>query len=592
MFSFRQKILISYVISFLVFTTITFPLVTNIVRTIAAKAMEDRADELIAKIQSAPNNDALIRRLKEQQHLIFLGVSVISNDKRLLYDSHTKRLLGPRFSQEYIVDHPEVIEAFEHGIGYNEDYSELLEQKFSYFAKSFDFHGKPYVIRTAFPYKYFNDLTKDCEIGFLVLTTAILLLFSVMTWLIINHFTRPIHEIIKAVSPYQEGKQTTIPEIQLKSANSEDEFSKLAMTLNSLSAKIQKHIDSLINERNEKEAILESLVEGVIAIDDEMMVTYANAMALKLLGTESGKLIGHDFGLVDQPQGYALLMQCQKQKKALTETLTITKEGGLRKYLDLVAAPKGASSGAILVIQDKSAHYKLLEMRKDFVANASHELKTPITIIRGFAEALHDHPDLPESTRVEVTRKIVNNCLRMATLIKDLLTLSDIENIPHSRLIECNLYELIEWCCDMLHEIYADAQITIHAAHGEQMVLIADPSLMELAIMNLIENAVKYSKPPAMIDIFLEKIDDKIHVSISDKGIGIPEIDQEHIFDRFYTVDKAHSQKMGGSGLGLSIVQTVIHKHFGQISLKSKVGEGTTFTIILPCNLETYITVQ
>ncbi len=585
MFSFRQKILIGYVVSFFVFTTITFPLVTNIVRTIAAKAMEDRADELIGKIQSAPNNDALIRRLKEQQHLIFLGVSVITNDRRLLYDSHTKRLLGPRFSQEYIVDHPEVIEAFEHGIGYNEDYSELLEQKFSYFAKSFDFHGKPYVIRTAFPYKYFNDLTRDCEIGFLVLTTAILLLFSMLTWLIINHFTRPIQEIINAVSPYQEGKQTTIPEIQLKSANSEDEFSKLAMTLNSLSAKIQKHIDTLTTERNEKEAILESLVEGVIAIDNALDVTYVNEMALKLLDTERSKLIGHNFGMVEQPQGYALLVGCQKQKKALTETLTITKEGGVKRYLDLVAAPKGASSGAILVIQDKSSHYKLMEMRKDFVANASHELKTPITIIRGFAEALHDHPDLPESTRIEVTRKIVKNCERMTTLIKDLLTLSDIENIPHSRLVECDLTQLIRGCCDTLHEIHADAQINMHVKSDMPMLLIADPSLMELAFMNLIENAAKYSKPPAMIDITLEKSEDKISVIISDKGIGIPDIDQEHIFDRFYTVDKAHSQKMGGSGLGLSIVQTVIHKHFGQISVRSKVGEGTTFTIILPCNL-------
>jgi two-component system, OmpR family, phosphate regulon sensor histidine kinase PhoR len=585
MLSFRQKIFISCVVVFLVFITMTFPLVTHIVRTIAAKSMEDRADELIAKIQSAPNNDALIRRLKDQKSLVFFRVSVISNDRKVLYDSHTKRLLGPRFSQEYIVDHPEVLEAFDHKIGYSEDYSELLDQKFSYLAKAFDFHGKTYVIRTAFPYKYFNDLTRHCEIGFLALTSAILLLFSIMTWLIINHFTRPIQQIINAVTPYQEGKQTTIPEIRL-STNPNDEFSKLAMTLNSLSVKIQKHIDNLTAERNEKEAILESLVEGVIAIDKDMTITYGNNMALKLLDAKPENLIGHHFTAANQPQGYALLVACQKEKKALTDNITISRLPGSKIYLDIVAAPKGEDSGAILVMQDKSSHYKLLEMRKDFIANASHELKTPITIIRGFAETLHDNPDLSVDIRSDVTLKIVKNCQRMTTLIKDLLTLSDIENIPDSRLSECDLNDIIKVCCDNLINIFPDAQIHIHKDPAADLHLIADPSLIELALMNLIENAAKYSKHPAHIDISLEKDNDIMRITIADKGIGIPPADLEHIFERFYTVDKAHSQKMGGSGLGLSIVQTIIHKHFGQINVQSELGSGTTFIIELPAGYE------
>jgi signal transduction histidine kinase len=252
-----------------------------------------------------------------------------------------------------------------------------------------------------------------------------------------------------------------------------------------------------------------------------------------------------------------------------------------------VAAPKGASSGAIFVMQDKSSHYKLLEMRKEFIANASHELKTPITIIRGFAEALHDNPDLPPETTEDVTAKIVKNCQRMTNLIKDLLTLSDIENIPHSRLIECDLHEIIEGCCNTLHEIFPTAQFNIHQQPNIDSYLVADPSLMELAMMNLIENAAKYSKPPAIIDISLETIGDNITVTIADQGIGIPPADLEHIFERFYTVDKAHSQKLGGSGLGLSIVQTIIHKHFGKISVQSEVGKGTTFTIVLPSHQET-----
>lgn len=539
--------------------------------------MEDRAFELITKIQSAPNNAALVRRLKDQKSLTFFRVSVISNEGKLLYDSHTKSLLGPRFSQEYVIDHPEIKEAFDHGKGYYEDYSELLQQKFSYFAKSFDFHGKNYVIRTAFPYKYFSDLTDEFEIALLFLTTTMLLLFSILTWFIINYLTRPIHQIIQAVTPYQEGKQTTIPEIKLVSSP-QDSFGKLADTLNSMSNKIQRHIDSLTIERNEKEAILESLVEGVVAVDSNMMVTYANTMAKKFMG---GDPTGQPFTATQQPESYALLSSCQIEKKALTDNVTLVNED--RKiYLDIVAAPKGHESGAILVMQDQSPHYRLLEMKKDFIANASHELKTPITIIRGFAEMLQDNPGLPLATMNEMTQKIVKNCQRMTRLIRDLLTLSDIDHIPVSRLEACDLSDMVSQCCASIHDLFPEAEINLHCDEEVQILVLAEPSLMELAIMNLLENAAKYSPQPAHIDVYLEKEGSKIKILIADKGMGIPKQDLEHIFERFYTVDKAHSKKMGGSGLGLSIVQNVIHKHFGQISIESELGKGSTVKIILP----------
>jgi len=312
MFTFRQKIFIAYVIVFLIFIALMFPFASSAVRKLTSKAMQDRSTELIAKIQSAPNNDALIRRLKEQKGLIFFRVSVITDERKVLYDSHTKRLLGPRFSQEYVVDHPEVMEAFEHGTGYNEDYSELLAQKFSYYAKAFDFHGKTYVLRTAFPYKYVVELTHDFELGVFALATVILLLFSIMTWFIINHLTKPIGQITEAVNSYQEGLVSTPPEIKV-SASASDEFHKLANTLNSLSARIRKQIETLTVERNERVAILESLVEGVIAIDQEMKITYANHSALKLLNVEQGKLIGQDVSILQQPKFTTLLKACQAE---------------------------------------------------------------------------------------------------------------------------------------------------------------------------------------------------------------------------------------------------------------------------------------
>ena len=179
--------------------------------------MYDRSQDLIEKIQSAPNDEALVRRLKEQKALVFFRLSVINDEQKVLYDSHTKRILGTRFSQDYVVQHPEVLQAFKSGRGYHEDYSELLKQKFAYLAISFDFHGKPYVLRTAFPYKYVTELTRDFETGVIALAAAILMLFSLMTWFIMNHLTSPIQEIIKAILPYQKGETDVVPSIALDS---------------------------------------------------------------------------------------------------------------------------------------------------------------------------------------------------------------------------------------------------------------------------------------------------------------------------------------------------------------------------------------
>ncbi|MCB1134847.1 MAG: PAS domain-containing protein, partial [Chlamydiia bacterium] len=554
------------------------------VKRIVSKAMTDRADELIIRVQSAPNDDALIRRLKTQKQLMFFRVSVISSDRRVLYDTHTKRLLGPKFSQEYVIDHPEVTEAFEHGVGYSENYSDLLGQKFTYLAKAFDFQGQTYVMRLAFPYKYMQELTRDFETGFLSLATLVLFFFSIMTWIIINHLSSPIQQIIHAIRPYQEGKSVHIPEIVLRSASPEDDFGRLAHTLNSLSRRVQRQIANITHERNEKEAILESLIEGVIAVDPQLRITYANSAALTMLDTDRSPVTNQHFLVLRQELCHDLLVRCQTEDAILSHTLQI-KRGTERLYLDVLAVPAGKNRGAILVLQDNTTHYKLLEMRKEFIANASHELKTPITIIRGFAEALHDNPGLGLDVQQEITAKIVRNCQRMTNLIRDLLALADIERLPLSRLQSTDLLEVIDQCERTLHSIYPDAQMALHNHVGDPIDLVCDRSLMEQAIGNLVQNAAKYSDGPAQIDITVRLVEDTLKIQIADKGIGIPAADLEHIFERFYTVDKSRTKHVGSSGLGLSIVQTIIEKHLGRIEVESEEGKGTCFTIYLPTTL-------
>ncbi len=580
MLSFRQKIFLSYVAVFLVFLGLMSPFASLIVGRIVEKAMENRALELIERIKTASNNEMMLRRLKELKPLIFFRISVITDEKKVLYDSHTKRLLGPKFSQEHIVDHPEVLEALKYGTGYSEDYSDLLSQKFAYTAVAFEFHGKTYVMRTAFPYRYVKELIADFEAGFIILSSIVLVLFSFMTWVIIHNLTKPIQAIITTVSMYREGEVNPLKDLREIAAKTQGDAGILATTLVSLSERLERQIFSLRDERNEKEVVLESLVEGVIAVNKDRVVRYINDAALKFLGLKKEEILNRCFDEIGQKNAVELLINCQEEQKPLLETIQIDR-AGLRAFVDLIAAPKRDNRGALLIMQDKTDQYRLLEMGKDFIANASHELKTPITIIRGFAETLHDNPDLPRNITVEATEKIVKNCERMATLVRDLLAMADLENVRESRLSKFDAAALVHKLKQMVLEMFPEAEIEV-VARPEKIEIVADADLIEMAFINLLTNAVKYSNKPAHVSFILEVVGNELKVSVSDKGIGIPKEDISRIFERFYRVDKARSRKVGGSGLGLSIVETVIKKHRGAISVESELGVGSTFKVTLP----------
>lgn len=583
--SFRQKIFFSQIAIFFLFLFLLVPFGQTIVKQMMRHALEETAYDLIYQLSEQKDEQGMISYLKTQENYVFYRISVLNDQSQLIYDSTFFKQIGNIPEENNLTEHPEVIEALKHGVGYSIAWSEAFKRKFAYVAVRFDFNGKLYVLRTAFPSTQLEVLNRNFQIGLFTLDLIFLILFSGLTWYIFSRLSRPIQDIINAIKPYQEGKIDTIPAIQLK-GEAGGEFYRLAGTLNSLSEKVRTQIRSVIEERNEKEAILESLVEGVIAVDSTRTVRYVNLSGSKMIGVPKRYLVGKPFPKgKDQPKE-ELLKKCLYMLRAAQEQNTIISDSialgeGQKVYLDLIAAPKPYQSGAIIVLQDKSSHYRVIEMGKDFVANASHELRTPITIIKGFAETLQDIPDISPDMLTDITEKIVRNCQRMDTLVKNLLTLSDIENVPETRFQACDIGSLVENCRHMLASVYPDANLEI-IKEKEQMLAPVDPDLLELAIMNLLNNAAKYSKPPAHITVSISQTEDELKLSITDKGIGIPEEELDHIFDRFYTVDKAHSRRLGGAGLGLSIVKTIIEKHEGVIIVSSVLGEGTTFNIHLP----------
>ncbi len=585
--SFRKKIILSQIISFIVFFAILLPLIEKFAALLVRDSLIESTSDLKGRLQKAGTEEELIQSLKRQEYYSFFRMSLINDKGLVIYDTHMGRLLGPEFHPYYHVEHNEVKEALEKGVGYVISKSDTFGGKFAYVAETFQFQGKTYILRTAFPYEEVLDLTGHFKVGVLIYSFILLLFFNVLIWMIISRFTQPIRSIISAITPYQQGEQAELPEISLpKTTGPKDEFQRLASAFNSLSARIQKQIDDLRSERNEKEAILESLGEGVIAVNEKMEVLYINFIACKMLGLSRRNVLGKPLKGDGEKIHHDLLQKCQtlltrsqQQSSTLSDSLVFGKER--KTYIDLVAAPKAHGMGAIIVIQDKTSHYRVLEMGKDFVANASHELRTPITIIKGYAETLHDMPELKANQVAEITEKIGRSCIRMENLVNNLLRLANIENMTDNQFLDCNLIPIIENSVHMLKSVYPGAQVEFKKSIDE-VQLKADSGFLELAFTNILENAAKYSDPPAKIQITVNVEEEEAVIEISDQGRGIPADDLPYIFERFYRVDKTHSRRLGGAGLGLSIVKTIISKHDGTITAVSELGKGTTFRIVLP----------
>lgn len=319
--------------------------------------------------------------------------------------------------------------------------------------------------------------------------------------------------------------------------------------------------------------LFDSLGE-VIAINAQaeklFKITRADAVGSNLLSKEL-EVFWHHFNQLSK-----IAHRVITEKKSQLISFSLGNEGD--EGVDLTAKVTAEKGVFALIAKESVSDQKLHKMGKDFVANASHELRTPITIIKGFAETIRDLPEISDGMLEDFIEKIVRNCHRMDSLVKNLLILTDLDNLPKARLQECDVVCLLDNCAHTLLSVHPDAEIEI--LHSEDYItVLADPDLLELAFMNLLENAAKYSLRVPKISITIAKSDLGVNVTISDQGKGIPQEDLDSIFERFYTVNKAHSRKLGGAGLGLSIVKTIIAKHDAEISVFSELGRGTTFNL-------------
>ncbi|MCH9611586.1 MAG: Adaptive-response sensory-kinase SasA [Chlamydiia bacterium] len=340
-------------------------------------------------------------------------------------------------------------------------------------------------------------------------------------------------------------------------------------------------------EREEKVAVLEWLDEGIVLLDAEKRAFFLNRPARSFLQVSC--LRGDKrLGELSQVAGSRVVVGCEKLLEAIepsgrmvSRTVDVSEEHAY----DIKGFYHDHLSLYVLMIKNRLSEEKAVEMGRQFVANASHELRTPITIVKGFAETMRDVPELTESMFEGILETILRNCERMERLVKNLLVLADLDSATHLKMQKCDLVALMDNCCQTLISLFPDAKIETFTSN-EGINIKANPDLLDLAILNLLTNAAKYSGDEKNIQVIIEEKPEHIAMTIRDFGRGIELEDLNQLFERFFTVNKTLSRKMGGAGLGLSIVKSVIDKHHAQISVDSKVGGGTCFTILFPSMMQ------
>jgi two-component system phosphate regulon sensor histidine kinase PhoR len=508
-------------------------------------------------------------------------VTIITPDGTVVGDSHE----DPARMENHAL-RPEMEKALQGEEGVSQRYSRTLGKNMLYLAlpvegESGEILG---VVRTAIAMDRVEE--RIAAVGQRLVSGGIgvLLLVALLCLAVSRRITRPIEEIRLEAQRYANGNLQRRLHVRGSS-----EICDLSRTLNKMAHQLNERIRTIDKQRSEQDAVLASMVEGVLAVDVDENILRINPAAARLFEADIEEAQGRSVQEVVRRAELLQFIRTALESNTVLENDIVMFSGGKEMSLQVHGTPlldqEGATIGVLIVFNDMTRLRRLERMRQDFVANVSHELKTPITAIKGFIETLLDGA-LDDRVEAERFLNIVERQVeRLNVIIEDLMSLSRIEQSEGQKRFELEP----EYIAPVVNEVISSCSmlagqsgISVKNTCSEDLRAPMNAPLLEQALTNLVDNAIKYSRPGGEVSIDCYTENEFAVIAVSDTGCGIDEEHLPRLFERFYRVDKARSRKCGGSGLGLAIVKHIVQIHKGHVEVTSIPGQGSTFTLRIP----------
>ncbi len=502
-------------------------------------------------------------------------ITVIDSGGYVPFDSHKNIQMLDNHH-----DRPEIAEARKTGFGSAIRYSNSVKKDMVYCAIESDVSG--FIIRTAFPMTAVETFIAGYTQRVVFAGIITLIVAIIIAIIISKRISDPLATLRDGAQLIAEGYlQKKLPEYEWY------EMSSLSQSMNEMASQLMQRITIANDQKNELEAVFASMTAGVVAIDTKGVLSRYNNSFLQMF------LLTHDSAkrrklsqIIQEQQLDELITHIKQTSNPVDEDIELVGETASRVFHvrgSVLLDVQNKNIGALLVFNDVTKIRELEGMRSQFVSNVSHELRTPITSIQGYIETLQNGAAEDPQTREKFLSVVQRQAARLASIIEDLLALSKIEKSEGALVKkEENVYGIVE---SALHiaKISADQKsITLINNVSRKDVLTVNANLIEQSIVNLVNNAVKYSDLKKTVEIGSSSSNNEVCIWVSDEGFGIEKKHLSHLFERFYRVDKARSRQVGGTGLGLSIVKHIIQIHGGHIDVESEVGAGSKFLIHIP----------
>ena len=551
--------------------------ISELANTLEARARV--AARLLSPLLHADETAQLDRECREISRVSSTRITVIDARGLVLGDSHEDpHSMGNHGTR------PEIILAYGGKVGVKTRYSNTLQANMMYVAIPVEEDNEIIaVVRVAVPVSAIENVLTAFYRNIAVGGAVIVVLAALVSIAVLRRLTNPLRELRNGAARFAAGdlgSRLPVP--------TTEEIADLSESMNRMAEQLYVRIETIAQQRNEREATLSSMSGGVLALDADEKIVSLNRVAADFLGFDAAKSRGKAFYEVVRIPSVLEFVEGALHNPDITET-EINMPGGSEKCFQARAATlkdsAGEKVGVVVVFNDITRLKKLESIRRDFVANVSHELRTPITAITGSVETLMTSAGDNAVDRQRFLEMIARHSDRLNQLIEDLLSLAQIESETEqitAALTRGRVSHVIESSVAACQEKSQQHQVNVSCSCDSNLEANMNHGQLEQAITNLLDNAIKYSSRGSTVDVEGTKDGDEIVISIRDKGIGIAPEHLPRLFERFYRVDAARSRDAGGTGLGLAIVKHVAAAHGGRVSVDSLPGKGSTFRIHLP----------